>query len=109
MNNGASFTWWQRVLGLAGTALVFYLIIFVALARVDVSGWVPTSRITQHIIELWPHLPFFAVEREPVGNGKQEEVFYTVPTKQFTKAEMDRMPKGTNAVAEPGKLSEKGK
>jgi hypothetical protein len=87
--------------GLSGTALVLYFLVFVVFGNLDVS-WLmpPTDKIAQAIIEVWPRLPFFAVQTESVNGGKDREIYYTVPTRQFTPQELARMG-ATNAVAHP--------
>ena len=91
----------RRLWGLSGTALVLYFLVFVVFGNLDVS-WLmpPTDKIAQAIIEVWPRLPFFAVQTESVNGGKDREIYYTVPTRQFTPQELARMG-ATNAVAHP--------
>ena len=90
-----------RLWGLTGTALVLYFLLFVVFGKLDVS-WImpPTDKIAQAIIDVWPHLPFFAVHQESVGGGKGREIYYTVPTRQFSPQELARMGT-TNGTAHP--------
>jgi hypothetical protein len=89
-----------RLWGLIGTALVLYLA-FWPFRNVDMSWIMPdTNRMARTIIEVWPHLPFFAVQKEPVAGGKGEVIYYTVPTRQFTPQELARMGM-TNAPPHP--------
>jgi hypothetical protein len=82
----------RRLWGLAGTAVGLYFLVFVVLGRLDVS-WLmpPTNQIAQAIIDVWPRLPFFAVQRVSVDGGKGTEIYYTVPTHQLTQKEMMQM------------------
>ena len=97
----------RRVLGLTGTALVFYLIFGVALAKVDVSWLLPTGKMANAVIVFWRDLPFFTVAKGPVVNGKGQATYYTVPTQQVTRQEMALM-MGTNAIAHPAPPSGAG-
>jgi hypothetical protein len=45
-------------------------------------------------------MPFFVVQKESINGGKGREIYYTVPTRQFTKQEMTRMG-ATNGTAHP--------
>ena len=90
----------QRVLGLAGTALVFYLIIFVVLGKTDVGWLLPTTKIANTVLKVWPDLPFFDVQKESINNGKDQETYYTVPTRTLTREEIAQLEK-TNQVAQP--------
>lgn len=94
-----SFLRSQRLWGLTGTAVALYLLIFVVLGKVDIGWMLPTRRIAEAIIHVWPRLPFFSTEREVNADGTVE-IRYTVPTRQFTKQELDRM-QGTNRTAKP--------
>ena len=91
---------WRRVLGLAGTSLVFYLVFWVALARVDISWLLPTDKMASSVIVFWRDLPFFSAERGPAPDGNGQVTYYTVPTQQVTRKEMAQM-MGTNTTAHP--------
>jgi hypothetical protein len=90
----------RRVLGLAGTALGFYLVFGVLLAKVNVGWLLPTDKMAGEVIVFWRDLPFFNVEKVPDANGNGEVTYYTVPTRQVTRQEMAQM-MGTNAAANP--------
>ena len=88
-------------MGLTGTAAVLYFLVFVAFGKVDVGWMMPdTNRIARTLIAVWPKMPFFAVQKKQVGGGKNEEVYYTVPTRQLTSQELAQMGM-TNATAGP--------
>jgi hypothetical protein len=100
-----------RLWGLVATAAVLYFLAFGVLGRLDMSWIMPdTNQIARTMIEVWPRMPFFAVQREPVhgdpgktGSASQDQgemVYFTVPTRQFTPQELARMGV-TNAVAHP--------
>ncbi|MCE0496835.1 MAG: hypothetical protein LV481_02650 [Methylacidiphilales bacterium] len=97
----------RRVLGLAGTALGFYLVFGVALAKVDVSWLLPTQKMASEVIVFWRDLPFFTVEKSPAANGNSQVTYYTVPTQQVTRQEMALM-MGTNTTAHPAPPSGAG-
>jgi len=90
-----------RLWGLAGTALLLYFLVFVAFGRLDVS-WImpPTDRIAKAIIDVWPRMPFFAVQKESIDSGGNEVVYYTVPTRQLTPQEIARIG-STNVAVRP--------
>jgi hypothetical protein len=89
-----------RLWGLTGTALVLYFLVFVVLGSIDVSGVFPTQKIANAILEVWPRMPFFAVQKEWVNGGKGREIYYTVPTRQLTPQELARMG-ATNGAPHP--------
>ena len=90
-----------RLWGLTGTALVLYFVVFVVLGKLDMSWIMPdTNQIARTLVEVWPRMPFFAVQKESVNGGKGEEIYYTVPTRQFTPQELARMG-ATNAAPHP--------
>jgi hypothetical protein len=88
-----------RLRGLTGTAFVLYFLVFVVFGKLDVSWIMPdTNQIARTLIDVWPQMPFFAVQKESVNGGKGQEIYYTVPTRQFTPQELARMG-ATNATA----------
>jgi hypothetical protein len=89
-----------RLWGLAGTALALYFLVFVVLGNIDVGWMFPTQKIANAVLEVWPRMPFFAVQTESINGGKGREIYYTVPTRLFTKQDMMRMG-ATNGVAHP--------
>ena len=81
-----------RLWGLAGTAIVLYFVVFIVLGKLDMSWIMPnTNEIARTFISVWPRLPFFAVQKESINGGKGQEIYYTVPTRQFTPQELTRM------------------
>ena len=89
-----------RLWGLTGTALALYFLVFVVLGNIDVGWMFPTQKIANAILEAWPRMPFFAVQKESVNGGNGREIYYTVPTRQLTPQEIVRMG-ATNGVARP--------
>ena len=90
------FFQWPRLLGLAATALLAYLLVFVVLGRTDVSRLLPKAARTFP----WPRLPPFLVWRQPAPDGHEETV-YTVPSRHLTPQEMAQYPT-TNRAPIPG-------
>jgi hypothetical protein len=90
-----------RLWGLTGTALVLYFLVFVVFGKLDMSWIMPdTNQIARTFMSVWPQMPFFAVQKESVNGGKGQEIYYTVPTRQFTPQELARMG-ATNAAVHP--------
>jgi hypothetical protein len=91
----------RRLWGLTGTGLVLYFVVFVVFGKVNLNGIMPdTDQIARTLIEVWPKLPFFTVEKMPINGGKGQEVYYTVPTRQLTPQELAQMGV-TNATPPP--------
>jgi hypothetical protein len=96
-----SFVKSPRLWGLTGTALVMYFLVFVVFGKLDMSWIMPdTDQIARTFIEVWPRMPFFAVQKEPLKDGQGQIIYYTVPTRQLTPQELARMGI-TNGVAHP--------
>jgi molecular chaperone DnaK (HSP70) len=91
----------RHLWGLTGTAFALYFLVFVVLGNIDVGWMLPTQKIANAILEVWPRLPFFAMQKESINGGKQQEIRYTVPTRQLTPQEIARMMEATNAAAHP--------
>ncbi len=92
----------RRLWGLTGTAFVLYFLVFVVFGKVNVGWLMPdTNQIARTLFVVWPKMPFFTVDKEPVNDGKGgEEVYYTVPTRQITAQELAQMGV-TNATGHP--------
>ena len=89
----------RRLWGLTGTAVVLYFLAFGVLGKIDVSWFMPnTNDIARAIITIWPRLPFFEVQKQQVKGG--QEVYFTVPTRQFSQKELALMGV-TNATTHP--------
>jgi hypothetical protein len=92
----------RRLWGLSGTAVVLYFLVVVAFGKVDVSWFMPdTNEIARTIISIWPRMPFFTAQKQPADDGKGQEVYYTVPTRQLSPQELTRMGVVTNATVHP--------
>jgi hypothetical protein len=94
-----------RVWGLMATAVILYFLVFVVFGKLDVSWFMPdTNQIARTFISVWPHMPFFSVQKQSVtganGQDQGEIIYYTVPTRQFSQQELARMG-ATNGVAHP--------
>ena len=80
-----------------------YLLLFVVLGKVDMSWAMPdTTRLAKAMIEVWPHMPFFAVEKVSAANSDGTYIYYTVPTRQITPQELAKMG-ATNQDAQPAR------
>jgi hypothetical protein len=91
--------------GLIGTGVALYLLVFVVFGKIDMSWIMPdTSQIARTMVEVWPRMPFFAVQKETVGEargkGEGQVIYYTVPTRQLTPQELARMG-ATNGIPHP--------
>jgi hypothetical protein len=96
-----SFLKSPRTWGLAGTAIALYFVIFVVFGRLDMSWIMPdTNQIAHTFMNTWPHLPFFAVQKDSAEPGGGQYIYYTVPTRQFTSRQLAQMGL-TNALAHP--------
>ena len=96
-----SFLKSTRFWGLIGTAVVLYLLTFVVFGKLNMSWIMPdTNQLARTVMIAWQDLPFFATKQESSDDGKDRYIYYTVPTKQFTPAQLAQMGM-TNAVAKP--------
>ncbi len=78
---------------------MLYLLVFVVFGKLDVSWIMPnTNQIARTLIDVWPHMPFFSVQKETANNGKDQVIYYTVPTRQFTQQELKQMGVTNQAV-----------
>jgi hypothetical protein len=94
-----------RVWGMIGTGAVLYLVVFVVFGKLDMSWIMPdTNQIARTFIEVWPRMPFFAVQRETLTNADGQDqgqvIYYTVPTRQLTPQDLAQMG-ATNTAARP--------
>jgi hypothetical protein len=90
-----------RLWGLTGTGVVLYFLAFVVFGKLDMSWIMPdTNQIARTMIDVWPHMPFFAVQKESIAGGRGQVIYYTVPTRQFTPQELVRLG-ATNAAPQP--------
>lgn len=79
-----------RLWGITGLSLALYILVVGVFGNVDISGLLPIKLATS-IQTYWPDLPFFTMEKHSIDNGKSEEVFYTVPTRQLTAREIAQL------------------
>jgi len=91
----------SRLYGLTGTALVLYFLVFMVFKNLDMSWIMPdTNALARSVIDGWPRMPFFAVQTQSINGGNSREIYYTVPTRQFTPQELARMG-STNGMVHP--------
>jgi hypothetical protein len=99
LNRLLSFLKSRRLWGLAGTAVVLYFLTFVVFGKLNMSWIMPdTNQLARSVMIAWQDLPFFTAKKETSDDGQY--IYYTVPTKQFTPAQLARMGM-TNTVVKP--------
>ena len=76
-----------RFMGITGLFLIGYIVVIGIFGNVDISPLLPTQ-LASSIETHWPNLPIFKVEKDPVNGGKDQEIYYTVPTRQLTPKEI---------------------
>jgi hypothetical protein len=81
---------WYRFMGITGLFLIGYIVIIGIFGNVDITPILPMQLATS-IETHWPNLPFFNVQKEPVDDGKDQETYYTVPTRQLTPQEIAKL------------------
>ncbi len=90
-----------RLWGLTGTGIVLYFLVFVLFGKTDMSWIMPdTNQLARTMIDVWPRMPFFAVQKEASSDGNGTIVYYTVPTRQLSAKEIALMGM-TNAAVHP--------
>jgi len=81
---------WYRFMGITGLFLIGYIVVVGIFGNVDVSGLLPV-KLAASIQAAWPQMPFFAVQKETINGGKDEETYYIVPTRQLTPREIAQL------------------
>jgi hypothetical protein len=90
-----------RLWGLTATGIVLYFLVFVLFGKTDMSWIMPdTNQLARTMIDVWPRMPFFAVQKEASSDGDGTVVYYTVPTRQLSAKEIALMGM-TNAAVHP--------
>ena len=79
-----------RLWGITGLSLVMYILVVGVFGNMDISGFLPIKLATS-IQAHWPDLPFFTVKKEISSDGKSQEIYYTVPTRQLTAREIAQL------------------
>ena len=88
-----------RLMGISGLFLIAYIVVIGVFGNTDIS-WLLPQQFAASLQEAWPRMPFFAVEKKSVDDGKEQEIYYTVPTRQLTQLDLMRMGV-TNSLAHP--------
>lgn len=83
---------YYRFMGITGLFLIGYIVLVGIFGNTDISPYLPMQLATS-IETHWPELPFFAVQKRPMDDGKGEEVYFTVPTRQLTPQEIAALEK----------------
>jgi hypothetical protein len=82
---------WHRVVGITALSLVAYILVVRVFGDMDVSWIFPHDKPGTTLRMHWPDLPFFTVMKETAPDGKGEETYYTVPTRQLTTREIAQL------------------
>jgi hypothetical protein len=82
-----------RLWGIAGLSLALYVLVIGVFGNIDISGFLPVKLATSIQME-WPDLPFFSVEKHSINNGRNQETYYTVPTRLLTPQEIAQFKAG---------------
>ncbi len=81
---------WYRFMGISGLFLLGYIVVIGIFGNVNINPILPT-KLASSIQAHWPNLPFFAVQKQSLDNGKEQEIYYTVPTRQLTPQEIAQL------------------
>jgi hypothetical protein len=95
---------WHRVVGIAALSLVAYILVVRVFGDMDVSWIFPHDKPGTTLRMHWPNLPFFTVTKDIAPDGKNQETYYTVPTRQLTAkelAQLDAGKKEAGPIAQP--------
>ena len=78
---------WYRFMGITGLFLIGYIVVIGIFGNTDISPLLPMQLATS-IQTHWPDLPFFTVQKQSIDDGKEQVIYYTVPTRQLTPKEI---------------------
>ena len=95
---------WHRIVGIAALSLVAYILVVRVFGDMDVIWIFPHDKPGATLRMHWPNLPFFTVTKETAPDGKNQETYYTVPTRQLTSkelAQLDAGKKEAEPIAQP--------
>jgi len=98
-----------RLWGITGLSIAAYTLVIGVFGNTDISGYLPV-KLAASIQEHWPELPFFSVSKEISSDGKKQEIYYTVPTRQITAQELARLDankKNLKPTASPAHATER--
>lgn len=95
---------WYRIVGIAALSMIAYVLLVRVFGDMDVSWIFPHDKPGTTLRMHWPDLPFFTVTQETAPDGKNQETYYTVPTRQLTAkelAQLDAEKKEAKPIAQP--------
>jgi hypothetical protein len=81
---------WYRFMGITGICLLGYIVVIGIFGNTDISRFLPID-MAKSIQTHWPDLPFFTVQQQPIDDGQEKEVYFTVPTRELTKQEIAKL------------------
>jgi len=81
---------WLRFLGIATLCLLLYIVVIGIFGNTDISPLLPND-LARSIQVHWPNMPFFKAQKQMIDDGKEEETFFTVPTRELTPEEIAKL------------------
>ena len=78
---------WYRFMGITSICLIGYIVIIGIFGNTDISPLLP-QETAKAIATHWPDMPFFKSVKRLSDDGKEEETFFRVPTRQLTPQEI---------------------
>jgi hypothetical protein len=78
---------WYRLMGITGLCLLGYIVVIGIFGNTDISRFLP-QETARSLAAHWPDMPFFKSQTRLIDDGKEEETFYRVPTRQLTQQEI---------------------
>jgi hypothetical protein len=93
-----------RIMGITTLFLLLYIVVIGIFGRVDITGLLPI-KLAASIQQAWPEMPFFSTAKTVSDDGKEKEVYYTVPTRQLTPQEVAKLEALRKPVEEKSKDS----
>ena len=79
---------WHRIIGISALSAVAFAFAVLVLPHIDATWIVRDDSPHKSIRVQWPILPFFTARTETAPDGKSEETYLTVPTRQLTAQEL---------------------
>jgi len=78
---------WYRFMGITSICLIGYIVVIGIFGQTDISPLLP-QETAKSIAVHWPDMPFFRSQQRLIDDGKQQETFFRVPTRQLTPKEI---------------------
>jgi hypothetical protein len=96
--------YYYRFMGITGLFLIGYIVVIGIFGNTDITPLLPTD-YARSIQTHWPNLPFFKVQKQSLDDGQEQEIYYTVPTRQLTPKEIAAL-KATGPEPQPATVKE---